>query len=369
MKIPFSDLNAQYKQIKKDVNLSLGKIFSKGDFILGGALKEFEIKFAKYCNTKYAVGVNSGTDALFLSLKSLGIGRGDEVVVPAFTFIATAFAVSFTGAKPVFVDIDEESYSIDVSKIEKAITKKTKAIIPVHLYGQPADMAKIKKIAKKYKLKVIEDSAQAHGSKYKDRRVGSIGDVGCFSFYPAKNLGAFGDGGIITTNSEKIYKKLLGLRDYGRTGKYVHAEIGFNSRLDTVQAAVLIEKLKYLDSWNRSRMEKAKIYDRLLNEVKGVVIPKRVNFGTHVYHVYAIRLKNRNIVQKRLCENGVSAIIHYPIPLHLQKAYKHLGYKRGDFPVAEKVAREIVSLPLFPHMKNNQINFVVDKLKELLSGK
>ena len=376
MKIPLLDLKSQYKTIKDDVLKVVEEIFESQYFILGPRVEALEKEIAGYCRTRHAVGVSSGTDALLISLMAADIGHHDKVITTPYTFFATVGSIVRAGARPVFVDIDQDTYNISPECIDMVIADMSeeeraclKAIMPVHLYGQCADMQNILKIAEKYKLIVIEDAAQAIGAEHNGMRAGAMGDFGCFSFFPSKNLGAFGDGGIITTNSEKIYKKLLGLRDYGRTGKYVHAEIGFNSRLDTVQAAVLIEKLKYLDSWNRSRMEKAKIYDRLLNEVKGVVIPKRVNFGTHVYHVYAIRLKNRNIVQKRLCENGVSAIIHYPIPLHLQKAYKHLGYKRGDFPVAEKVAREIVSLPLFPHMKNNQINFVVDKLKELLSGK
>lgn len=366
MKIPLIDLNAQYQEIKSQIRLEIDDTLKRGDFILGEKVNLFEERFARYCNVKYAAGVASGTDALFLSLLSLGIGASDEVIAPVFTYIATASAVSYTGAKPVFVDIDEETYNIDVKRIEKAITKRTKAIIPVHLYGQPADMQPILRIARKYNLKVIEDTAQAHGAVYKNLKVGSIGDIGCFSFYPSKNLGGFGDGGLITTDSRKIYDLLLKLRNCGRKTKYIHVIKGYNSRLDTIQAAILNVKLKYLDIWNNMRRKNAKIYSRLLEDVKGIILPVEKSNAKHVYHIYAVRVKNRNSVVNGLKTKGISTLVHYPLPLHLQPAYADLGYKRGDFPIAEKVSKEIISLPMYPHLKKPQIEYVAKALKELL---
>jgi len=371
MKIQFSDLGAQHKEIRKEINRSIAGVIKRGDFILGKDVELFEKEFAGFCQCRYAVGVSSGTAALFLAVASLDIGAGDEVIVPAFTYIATALAVSYTGAKPVFVDIDEKTYNINTDKIKQAITKNTKAIIPVHLYGQPANMDEILKIAKENNLQVIEDTAQAHGAllKMRDGKIrvaGGIGDIGCFSFYPSKNLGALGDGGAVVTNCEKIYKKLLMLRDYGRISKYEHAMIGYNSRLDTLQAAVLRIKLERLPKWNAMRRKGADIYNQFLQGVEGVVTPYLAENAEHVYHVYAVRLKNRGKACEVMKEQGISAIIHYPIPLHLQKAYAELGYKKGDFPVAERVSEEILSLPMYPHIKKQQIKFVVDVLKGAL---
>ena len=367
MKIQFSDLGALHKEIEKEITEAINRVIQRGDFILGEDVVLFEQEFAKFCNSRYAVGVSSGTAALFLAVKSLGIGSPDEVIVPDFTYIATALAVSYTGAKPVFVDIEEDTYNLDVAKIKKAITKDTKAIIPVHLYGQPANMPEILKIAKEYNLKVIEDAAQAHGATVKMpdgrwQRTGSIGDAGCFSFYPSKNLGALGDGGLVATDREEIYKKLLMLRDYGRISKYEHVMVGFNSRLDTLQAAVLRAKLKKIDGWNKMRQDAAEVYNKLLKD-SGIITPFVATFARHVYHVYAVRVKNRDQVCEKLKAAGVSAIIHYPIPLHLQKAYADLRYKKGDFPVSERVAQEIISLPMFPHIKEEEIEFVVKTLK------
>jgi dTDP-4-amino-4,6-dideoxygalactose transaminase len=372
MKVPFLDLSGQYKEIKKDFNLAFKEAIKRSDFILGKDVGIFEKDFSSYCKRKFAIGVNSGTDALFLGLKSLGIGPGDEVIVPAFTYIATSLAVTYTGARPVFVDIEEESYNIAVDKIEAAITKNTRAIIPVHLYGHPADMGPILAIAKKNNLKVLEDTAQAHGARYKfsDGRwaiVGSMGDIGCFSFYPTKNLGAFGDGGMIVTDDEEVYKKILMLRDYGRRSRYEHVTLGFNSRLDTVQAAVLRSKLLHLDKWNDSRRKNAAIYDSKLKVIRGVITPKEAGYARHVYHVYGVRVKNREKVMSELAKNNISTLIHYPIPLHLQEVYKNLNYKRGDFPVAERVAGEIMSLPMYPHLKLSQISFICAKLKGTVS--
>ena len=374
MKVSFIDLNAQYRQIKKDINLSFNNLFKKSDFILGNAVREFEKEFAQYCGVKYAIGLNSGTDALFLGLLGLGIKEKDEVIVPAFTYIATALAVSMCGARPVFVDVDEETYNIDPSRIETAITKRTKAIIPVHLYGQSADIQPIIKIAKKYNLKIVEDVAQAHGAKWKDKndkskKLGSIGDIGCFSFYPTKNLGAFGDGGMVVTKNSEVYNRLILLRDYGRKDRYEHIIKGYNSRLDSIQAIILRAKLKHLDRWNKSRQKNAQIYNEQLSNCKEVIIPKVSNYSTHVYHIYGVRVKNRDLIYDKLRARGIGALIHYPIPLHLQKAYKELKYKRGDFPVAERIASQIISLPMHPYLKKEQIKIVTDKLKGLLDEK
>lgn len=369
MKVKFLDLRLQYLEIKKDIERPLSETFNRGDFILGKEEVIFEREFAKYCGSKFAVGVNSGTDALFLGLLSLGIGSGDEVIVPVFTYIASALAVTFTGARPVFADIKEDTYNIDVAKIQKLITKRTKAIMPVHLYGQCADMKPILDLAENHNIKIIEDAAQAHGAMYKAkgnqwRKAGTMGDLGCFSFYPTKNLGAFGDGGMIVTDNEQLFKKLLLLRDYGRISKYKHICVGYNSRLDTVQAAILRVKLRRLDEWNKLRRRNAEIYREGLKGVKGVILPVEADSSYHIYNVFAVRLKNRDGAMVELNKKGISAIIHYPIPLHLQKVYKNLGYKRGDFPIAEKVSREIVSLPMYPHLKESQIRFIVKAIKE-----
>lgn len=371
MKIPILDLSQQYRVIKKEMNVALAKTMQRGDFILGKEEKLFEQEFAKLCGNKFAVGVNSGTDALFLALLSLGIGKKDEVIVPVFTYIASAFAVTFTGAKPVFVDINENTYNIDIEKIEKAITKNTKAIMPVHLYGQTADMKPILAIAKKHNLRVVEDAAQAHGAMYKTseknrKTAGTMGEIGCFSFYPTKNLGACGDGGMIITDDVNIYRKLLMLRDYGRISRYEHVTLGYNSRLDTVQAAILRIKLKYLKIWNEMRRKNASIYRRELKDAKNIVLPYEADYSYHVYHCFAARVKNRDKAISKLTEKGIGVLIHYPIPLHLQKVYENLGYKKGDFPVAEKVAKEIVSLPMYPYLKETQIKFIADTIKESL---
>ena len=364
MRVPFLDLTKQYRHIKSQAFLRMDKLCRRGNFILGDELNRFEQEFADYCQSRYAVGLNSGTDALFLSLLSLGIGRNDEVIVPAFTFIATALAVSHTQARPVFVDIDKKTYNIDVSRIEGAITKRTRAIIPVHLFGQPADMESILKIADKYGLQVIEDAAQAHGAKCKRpaRMIGSIGDIGCFSFYPTKNLGGFGDGGMAVTNNKNIFQRLRILRDSGRLSHYVHTVKGYNSRLDTLQAMVLRLKLKYLDRWNRMRQRNAGIYTHLLRGNPNLICPYEAPYATHVYHIYSLQVKNRDKLFTHLRKKGISTLIHYPIPLHLQKAYKELGYKRGDFSTAERITRRIISLPMHPFLKHQEIQYVARQI-------
>jgi dTDP-4-amino-4,6-dideoxygalactose transaminase len=369
MKVPFLDLRKQQDVVDKDINAAIKKVLNRGDFILGEEEKLFEREFGAYCAKRYAIGLNSGTDALFLSLVSLGIGQGDEVIVPVFTFIATAFAVSCTGAKPVFADIDQRTYNIDAAKIEAAITKRTKAIIPVHLFGQAADMRPIMELAKKYNLKVIEDACQSHGVLYlrgKAVKVGAIGDFGCFSFYPTKNLGGVGDGGMAVTDDPALNDKLCKLRDCGRKSKYEHVVLGYNSRLDTLQAAVLRVKLRYLDKWNKMRQAIAREYDKLLKDIPGVVLPYTAQYSSHIYHIYAVRVKDRDEVVEYLKANGIGVMVNYPIPLHLQEVYKGLGYKKGDFSVAERVSQEIISLPMHPYLTGKEIKYVAAKLKEAI---
>lgn len=368
MNVPFLDLRQQYAQVKHQVDISLGKLLARCDFILGEDVVEFERSFAKYNGARFALGVNSGTDALFFSLLSLGVSSGDEVIVPAFTYIASAFAVTYTGAKPVFVDVDERTLNIDPIRIEQAITKKTKAIMPVHLYGQSADMDAILKISKKHGLRVVEDAAQAHGTEYEGKKAGSMGDLGAFSFYPTKNLGAFGDAGMVVTNDEILYEKLKKLRDYGRKSRYVHTSLGYNSRLDSIQAVFLKEKLKKLDRWNEMRIDAAHYYKKLLKDLGGIVLPDEERYGKHVYHIFAVRLKNRDKIQEGLKKAGIASMVHYPVPLHLQEVYKNLRYKEGNFPVAEKICKQVLCLPIYPHIKREQIEYVCEKLKGLVTN-
>ncbi len=371
--IQFSDLSKQHECLSAEISCAFKAVIKKGDFVLGQELRLFEKEFASFCGAKYAVGTSSGTAALFLALLSLGIGKGDEVIIPDFTFIATAFAVSYTQAKPVFVDIEEDTYNIDIRRIEKAINKRTKAIIPVHIFGQPAKMQEIKQLAKAYNLKVIEDAAQAHGASLrlsggKWVKVGGIADIGCFSFYPSKNLGAMGDAGAIVTNNKETFDRLLVLRDCGRVTRYEHNIIGYNSRLDTLQAAILRIKLRHLSGWNRLRQQAAVEYNKLLQGIAGVETPFVPEGVKHVYHVYAVSTKERDRLFNELRNKGIGVIIHYPYPLHLQKAYSRLGYKQGDFPVAENVCRKIISLPIHPYISKRQLNFVASSIKGFIEG-
>ena len=367
MNVDVFSLKKQYENIKDEIKMPMEKVMSSGGFIMGEDVKLFEQEFADYCGVKHGVGVNSGTDALFLASLACGIGKGDEVIVMPYTYIATTLAISMTGARPVFVDIDEKTYNIDVSKIKKAITKKTKAILPVHLYGHPVDIDHLMEIAKKHDLKVIEDCAQAHGALYKNKKIGSFGDAACFSFYPTKNLGAFGDGGMVVTDSEEIKERVLLLRDYGRKGRYEHVEKGYNSRLDTLQAAILRVKLKYLDKWDENRRKNAHLYTKLFKENNiDLVLPYEADYAKHVYHLYPVRVKNRKEVMEKLAEKGIRTLIHYPIPIHLQEAYKDLGHKKGDFPVSEKCCEEILSLPMYPELSEEEIKYVVASFKEIL---
>jgi dTDP-4-amino-4,6-dideoxygalactose transaminase len=364
MNIPFVNLKSQYLSIKEEIDRAIKSVIDNNAFILGNYVEEFEKNFAKFCGAKYAVGVNSGTAALYLALLAHGIGKDDEVITAPNSFFATAGAISQTGAKPVFVDINEDNYNIDASKIEKAITNKTKAIMPVHLYGQTADMGAIQKIAEKYNLIVIEDCCQAHGAEYNGKRT-PVGDIGCFSFYPAKNLGAFGEGGAIVMNNEEIANKIRLLRAHGESPKNTHLSIGYNYRMEGLQGAILNVKLKHLEEWNRARRKNAVLYNELL---KGKVITPKDNLG-HAYHLYVIMHKERDALQEYLNSKGIMAGIHYPKPIHLQPAYAHLGYKEGDFPVAEKCAKEILSLPMCPELSEEEINYVADAINAFVSSK
>ena len=366
MNVQFIDFSDQYKTVQQEVERGLKSVFEKGNFILGQEAKDFEKAFARYCGVEYAVGVNSGTDALYLALSALDITVGDEVILPSYTFIATALCISYTGAKPVFAEIEEDTYNIDPAKLEKVMTKKTKAILPVHLYGQPANMDEIRAMAKKNNLHVIEDACQSHGAEYKGKKAGSLGDAACFSFYPTKSLGACGDGGMVVTNRKDVFEEVQMLRDYGRANRYEHKIKGYNSRLDTIQAVVLLAKLKHLDEWNRMRQEHAAYYGKLLKDIPGVIGPQVKKDRTHVYQTYAIRVKNRDQVMKAMQDKGIGVLIHYPIPIHLQEAYAELGYQKGDFPLSEQVANEILSLPMYPHMKKEQIDYVCDTLRKIV---
>ena len=363
MNVPFLDLKAQYTSIREDIEKSLQDVLDKTAFAGGPFVSKFEDEFAKYCQCKTAIGVGSGTDALWIALLQAGISSGDEVITTPNTFIATAEAISFCDATPVFVDIDEKTYNMDPKLIEKAITPKTKAIVPVHLYGQPADMDPIMQIAKKHRLLVIEDACQAHGAEYKGKKAGSIGDAGCFSFYPGKNLGAYGEAGAVVTNNDELAEKFRIFRDHGQAQKYYHSMVGWNARMDGIQGAVLNVKLKHLDKWNLARRKNAQLYTKLLADIKGVVVPTESDYAKHVYHIYCIRIDNRDLLIKTLAEKNIYCGIHYPVPLHLQDAYKSLGYKKGNFPVAEKCTEQIVSLPMFAELSDAQIEKVAAEVK------
>ncbi len=366
MKVPFVDFLPQYKEIKKEIDRGLRGVFEKANFILGQPVKDFEQGFSHYSGAHYGIGVNSGTDALHLALRALDVKEGDEVIVPSFTFIATALAVSYTGAKVVFADIEADIYNLDPEKVKKAISPRTRAIVPVHLYGQAANLDEIIAIAKEKNIAVIEDCAQAHGALYHNKRIGSFGLAGCFSFYPTKGLGAFGDGGMIITSDEDFYKKVLMLRDYGRKDRYEHVLKGYNSRLDTLQAVVLSAKLKRLDQWNAMRQKAAQHYVKILSQIDGIIIPSTRQDRSHVFQTFTIRVKDRDAVCQKMQDRGIGVLIHYPIPLHLQKAYEEVGYKKGDLPVSEKIASEILSIPMFPHITHKQIEHVCKTLKEVI---
>jgi dTDP-4-amino-4,6-dideoxygalactose transaminase len=367
MKVPYLDLKAQYEPIRGEIADAIQQVLDRTAFAGGPFVAQFEKEFAAFCGTRFSAGVGSGTDALWMAILGLGIGPGDEVVTVPDTFIATAEAISWCGAKPVFVDVDPVTYNMDPSNLEAAITPKTRAIIPVHLFGQMADMDPILEIARKRKLFVVEDASQAHGAEYKGKKAGSIGDAGCFSFYPGKNLGAYGEAGAVVTNNEDLDRKMRMLRDHGQVKKYHHSLIGWNARMDGIQGAVLSVKLRHLSVWNEGRRRNAAIYDQLLKGVKGVTTPTQAGYAKHVYHIYAIRVADRDRLIAALAEKDIHCGIHYPIPVHLLDAYKSLDLGKGSFPIAEKSAQEFVSLPMFAELSREQIGFAVNGLKESLA--
>ncbi|HVP81225.1 MAG TPA: DegT/DnrJ/EryC1/StrS family aminotransferase [Thermodesulfobacteriota bacterium] len=373
--VPFFDLTRQYEKIKGEILSATQRVYEKGHFVLGEEVSAFEREFSEYCGVPYGVGVGSGTDALYLALKAAGIGEGDEVVTVANSFVATALAISFTGASPLFVDIDPQTYTMDPERLELLLkrqrarnrSRKIKAILPVHLYGHPAEMDSIMEISNRYGLIVVEDACQAHGAKFGDKKVGSLGAMGCFSFYPTKNLGGYGDGGMVVTNHKKYDQKLRLLRCYGERKKYQHVLKGHNSRLDEIQAALLRVKLKYLDQWGEERRRKARIYTETLSPL-GVTCPSERAEVRHAYHLYAIKTEKRGRLQAFLKKRGVETLIHYPIPIPAQKAYHDLRYKRGDLPLTNEWSRKILSLPFYPEMKNHEMEEVVEGIRSFMKG-
>ncbi len=366
-KIPFLDLKTQYKQIESEVVPAVTEAMQNGAFIGGPQVTGLEEEFAAFCDSACCIGVGSGTDALRFALMAAGVGPGHEVITVPNTFIATTEAISQVGARPVFVDIKADTCNIDPEKIGACITPRTRAVIPVHLYGQPADMDAILQIADKHDLLVIEDACQAHGALYKGRKAGSLGTAGCFSFYPGKNLGAFGEGGAVVTQDESLALKIRMIRDHGQEKKYYHLIEGYNGRLDAIQAAVLRIKLKRLQSWNEARQHNARCYHELLADLDGIITPTEADFAQSVYHLYVIHADNRDALQQHLDQNGIATGLHYPQPLHLQAAYKHLGYKPGDFPVAENSASRLLSLPMFPELTRDQMGYIAGAIKEFMS--
>ncbi|SFD17517.1 DegT/DnrJ/EryC1/StrS family aminotransferase [Clostridium uliginosum] len=394
MNIPLVDLKAQYKSVEKEANKKVKEVLSSASYIMGKDVIEFEKEFAEYVGVKHAISVGNGTDALVVALMALGIGKGDEVITTPFTFFATAESISFVGAKPVFVDVEKDTYNINPSKIEEKITEKTKAIMPVHIFGQPAKMDEIKTIARKYNLQVIEDAAQAFGAEYKGKKVGSIGDVGCFSFFPTKNLGCAGDGGMITTSDDNIATIARALRTHGsgengqraynllnniteevKTSeghddtvynplKYYNYLIGFNTRLDTIQAAILRSKMSHIDMWNEKRRENAKLYDEKLKD-SSITVPVTINEGKSVYNMYVVQSENRDEMVNKLKEKGISTGVYYPVPMHLQKVYKDLGYKEGDMPAAEYLSHRTFAIPIFPELTHEQKEYIIDTVKNI----
>lgn len=365
MGIPLLDLKAQYLTIKPEMDTAVLGVLDSARFILGPEMKALEREIAAYCGTKEAVAVANGTDALVLVLKALGIGPGDEVITTPFTFFATAETVALVGATPVFVDIDPVTLNMDLSQLEDKITGKTKAIIPVHIFGQMVDVERVMEIAARYDLKVIEDAAQAIGAEYKGRRAGSLGHAGTFSFFPTKNLGAYGDGGMIVTNDEHLAAELRTLRFHGMQTKYYNEKIGYNSRLDELQAAILRVKLKYLDQWNEGRRQKAGIYNRLLQEL-AITLPGLDPSALPIYHLYVLRTDRRQELMDKLASAGIASAIYYPVPLHLQRALRYLGYKEGDFPVAEKACREALAIPCYPELTLEQQEAIVAVIREVI---
>ena len=360
--VPFVDLKAQYRSIKPEIDAAIQNVLDSSQFVLGREVAAFEEEFAAYCGARYAVGVNSGTSALHLALLAAGVGPGDEVITVPFTFVATVAAIVYTGARPVLVDIDPVSYTVDVSQLEAVITPRTKAILPVHLYGQPADMDPTLEIARRHNLLVIEDAAQAHGAEYKGQRVGGMGDLGCFSFYPGKNLGAYGEAGAVVTNHPEFVRTIRMLRDWGAERKYEHVLKGYNYRLEGMQGAILRVKLRHLEAWTEARRAHAAWYGQLLAGT-GAQTPQQMPYARHVYHVYAIRVAEREALQKVFNQQGIQTGIHYPFPVHLLPAYADLDYQAGDFPHSEQVAREVLSVPMFAELTVEQQRQVAEGLR------
>jgi len=368
MKVPFLDLKAHHAPIMDEVMAAIREVIEANAFAGGPYVARFDEEFARYCGTRHALGVGNGTDALWLSLLAAGVGHGDEVITVPMTFLATAEAISYCGAKPVFVDVDPETYTMDPAGLAAALTPRTKAIIPVHLFGQTADMDPILDFAKAHGLAVVEDACQAHGAQYKGRIAGSMGATGCFSFYPGKNLGAMGEAGGIVTNDTALFDKMRTLRDHGQAKKYHHSMIGWNARMDGIQGAILSIKLRRLEWSTERRRAHARLYDDLLEGVEGVTRPVQADYARHVYHIYPIRVAERDEVIRQLDARGVGTGIHYPIPVHLQEAYRDLGHQRGDFPVAEQCADEFLSLPMYPELTPEHVHHVVASLKEVVAG-
>jgi dTDP-4-amino-4,6-dideoxygalactose transaminase len=363
MTVPFVDLQAQYREIKEEIDAAIARVVESAAFVLGPEVEAFEAAFAEYVGARFCVGVSNGTAAVQLAVTACGINAGDEVIVPANTFFATAEAVSTAGAVPVFVDANPVSYTIDTTKIEAAITERTRAIIPVHLYGQAADLDPIKALAARHNLVVIEDAAQAHGSLYRGRKVGALSHAGCFSFYPGKNLGAYGEGGAVVTNDEGVARRVRLLRDHGSERKYHHEIVGYNFRLEGIQGAVLRVKLAHLDRWNDLRRAHAARYHELLGKIP-LIWPREMEYARHVYHLYVVQTEGRAALQKILSEAGVQTGIHYPVPVHLQPAYSALQYKAGDFPETERQAERVLSLPMYPELTDEQISIVAQAIQQ-----
>jgi dTDP-4-amino-4,6-dideoxygalactose transaminase len=363
VKVPFLDLKAQYNTIRGEINTAIQEVLESSAFAGGPFVAKFEEQFAAFCGAKYAVGVGNGTDALWLVMLAKGIGPGDEVITVPNTFIATAEAISICGAKPVFVDVDSRTYTMDPARLKQAITSRTKAIIPVHLFGQTADMDPLLEIARQHGLLVIEDACQAHGAQYKGRMAGSMGVAGCFSFYPGKNLGAYGEAGAIVTNDADLAGKIKILREHGQPKKYIHSVIGWNARMDGIQGAILSVKLKYLSAANDARRSNAQLYSKLLAKERLVVLPVEASYAKHVYHLFVIQTKRRDEFIQLMAARDIACGIHYPVPLHLQEAYASLKLARGAFPVAEGSVQQFVSLPMFPELAHEQITYVCTELK------
>ena len=368
MKVPFLDLKAHHAPFIEKFDLAIREVIESSAFAGGPFVEKFEEEFAAFCGSSDAIAVGNGTDALWLALLGLGIGEGDEVITVPNTFIATAEAITYCKARPVFVDVDQDTFTMNPAELEKSLTERTKAIIPVHLFGQPADMDPILEFARANGLFVVEDAAQAHGAEYKGRKAGTMGDAGCFSFYPGKNLGAFGEAGAVVTNDPELRKQIQMLRDHGQSRKYHHTLMGWNCRMDGIQAAVLSIKLRHLDEANSLRRKHATEYSQALAGIDEVLTPFEAMYARHVYHVYAIRVQERDVVARNLQEKGVGCAVHYPVPIHLQEACRNLGYQRGAFPIAESLADQFLSLPMFPELTKDQIEYVVSCVTEAVGA-